>query len=145
MADTWPSNAKQQKICKRGDTAMCVMAGAPGCELCMPCRYSDDQLKARSLPVAELRGNHAKRDDENPLHCSECFNARPRPERESLVTGHLVELYRKQEPETIEGLWQEISGIVAGFPDDQLTAARDWSNYEWRQWMDANLPPLPVE
>lgn len=143
MPDTWPSTAKQQRMCKRGEPALCVAAGAPGCELCMPCRYSDEQLKARSLPVAELRGNHAKRDDENPLHCSGCFNARPRPERESLVVDHLASHY--QRPDTASGVREQITRIVADFDDTALTDARDWSAYQWHEWMDANLPPVSAE
>ena len=140
MAD-WPTYAKQRKICKRGEPAVCVLAGAPGCELCMPCRYTDDQLAARAFPVTELRANHAKQNVDEPLKCGGCFNARPREERERLVADHLVSLYGKKPPEELEFLRREIGRAVAGFPDAQLLEARDWSDYEWRNWMNANLPP----
>lgn len=141
----WPSEAKQQRMCKRQNIITCVAVGAPGCELYMPCRYTDDQLRERQLPAAEHRENHARINGENPLHCSGCFNARPRPERESLVTEHLLGLYGEKEPHVIVGLRGDISRNVATFADDLLSESRDWSSYEWQGWMDANLPPLPAE
>ena len=30
----WPSPSRQQKMCRRGDTLLCAMAGFIGCVLC---------------------------------------------------------------------------------------------------------------
>jgi len=129
MSD-WPTYAKQQKICKRGDTVMCMAAGAPGCELCMPCRYSDEEIAARKLPVDDVRARHARDVEGLPLMCAGCFNDRPRDIRERQVMEHLVGLYGKKPQEEIEFLRREIGQAVASFPDTQLAEARDWTNYE---------------
>jgi hypothetical protein len=136
----WPSFAAQQKICKRRDTAYCVAVGSPGCELCTPCQYTDEQLTARGLPVSEIRARHGRDVAELPLMCAGCFSDRPREARETLVAGHLVSLYGKKPQDELDFLRRAVGRNVAGFSDEQLLKARDWSGYEWRQWMDANLP-----
>lgn len=139
---TWPTFEQQQRICQRRDTVTCIALGAPGCELCTPCRYTDLELTARRLPIDEIRARHARDVAEMPLMCTGCFTDRPREERDSLVTDHLVGLYGDKAPGVLEGLRREIGAIVADFTDEQLLKARDWSSYEWRNWMDTNLPPL---
>lgn len=44
----WPSGARQQSLCQRGDTWLCVGLGAHviGCPMCMPWDYTGDQLFA---------------------------------------------------------------------------------------------------
>jgi hypothetical protein len=140
----WPTEAQQQKICKRGDTMLCAAAGPAGCELCEPCQYTDEQLEAvRGRPAAVVRARHARHSEANPLACEGCFNNQPRDTRERLVTEHLDWLGRKPEPHVVEGLRGEIGRALAEFLDAQLAEARDWSAHEWRQWIDANLPPAP--
>jgi hypothetical protein len=63
---TWPTYKAQQRICKRGDTVLCLAAGASGWELCTPCRYTDEELAARRLPVEESRTGHAERIASEP-------------------------------------------------------------------------------
>jgi hypothetical protein len=140
----WPTNAKQQKICKRGDTRLCEAIGARGCEMCMPCRYADEQITARKLPVSEVRAKHARDIEANPLDCAECFNKHPQEARENLITEYLDWLGKEPAPHVAEGLRQEIRRAMAGFSDAQLTEARDWSGNKWREWILGNLPPVPA-
>jgi len=140
----WPSFAAQQKICKRRDTTTCMAAGSPGCELCTPCRYSDEDLAARKLPVDDVRAKHARDTEASPLNCTDCFNKHPRDVRENLIAEHFDWLGKEPVPHVVEGLRQEIRRAVTGFSDAQLAEAREWSGNKWREWILANLPPVPT-
>lgn len=137
---TWPSQAKQKKLCQRRDPTSCAMMGAPGCELCASCNYPDEHLAALGIPVDESRANHAKWHKLSPNHCGFCFDRRPRDERVIRVADHITLLYPPEHHNP--QLRDVIATMVARMPDAELREARDWTGYEWRTWMDANPEPV---